>query len=367
MIVFGHLDVGLSVRSRMTLRVETDLLLDDVTKDTLFTYGRAIDRLNVWLACRSFAPAIDIACEDPGQFIALIAEYLQRQFVLKLLGPSQVGHLLSGLSRELSLRVLKGQLLIQPRALMAVLWKMFSAWKKKVPVDTRVPVPRRVALAIFATLVVRGDEKSLRAVLCVLLMVHCICRPEEVRAAQWSDIVRVAVEDLLQSAVTSCAVLGIFAIRKAKTRHSQKHAASQHVTVLCEGVLNFFEAMRLALGANESEPIWTWSEFAFRQVWDWALEELGLRHLPFTPGGCRGGGAVLHYLIFSNVPWLRRRGRWKNEDTLEHYLQEAAYFVATTPLPRASLDLVTMRARLAEELIWLPAVALRPTRPPAQG
>ena len=79
MIVFGHLDVGLSVRSRMTLRVETDLLLDDVTKDTLFTYGRAIDRLNVWLACRSFAPAIDIACEDPGQFIALIAEYLCAQ------------------------------------------------------------------------------------------------------------------------------------------------------------------------------------------------------------------------------------------------------------------------------------------------
>ena len=184
MIVFGHLDVGLSVRSRMTLRVETDLLLDVVTKDTLFTYGRAIDRLNVWLACRSFAPAIDIACEDPGQFIALIAEYLQRQFVLKLLGPSQVGHLLSGLSRELSLRVLKGQLLIQPRALMAVLWKMFSAWKKKVPVDTRMPVPRRVALPIFATLVVRGDEKSLRAALCVLLMVHCICRPAEVRAAQ---------------------------------------------------------------------------------------------------------------------------------------------------------------------------------------
>ena len=56
----------------------------------------------------------------------------------------------------------------------------------------------------------------------------------------------------------------------------------QHVTVFCEGVLRFFEAMRLVFGANESEPIWAWSEFAFRQVWDWALEELGLRHLPFT-------------------------------------------------------------------------------------
>ena len=32
MIVFGYLDVGLNVRSRMTLRVETDLLLDDVTE-----------------------------------------------------------------------------------------------------------------------------------------------------------------------------------------------------------------------------------------------------------------------------------------------------------------------------------------------
>jgi hypothetical protein len=47
MIVFGHLDVGLNVRSRMTLRVEADLLLDDATKDTLFTYGRATVRLTV--------------------------------------------------------------------------------------------------------------------------------------------------------------------------------------------------------------------------------------------------------------------------------------------------------------------------------
>jgi hypothetical protein len=49
-------------------------------------------------------------------------------------------------------------------------------------------------------------------------------------------------------------------------------------------------------------------------------------------------------------------------------MQEAAYFVANTPLPLAFLlDLITVRARLADELIWLPAVALRPTRPPAQG
>jgi hypothetical protein len=297
----GQLDVGLCGRSRMTMRGETDLLLDDVTKETLMTYGRAIDRLDVWLAWRSFAPAIDIACEDPGRYIALVAEYLQRQFVLKSLGLSQVGHLLSGLSRELSLKVLRGQMLIQPKALMSVLWKMFNAWKKKEPVDSRVPVPRRVAMAIFATLVVRGDERSLRAALCVLLMMHCICRPEEVRAAHWSDIVRVALEDLVQSAVTACAVLGIFAIRKAKTRYSHKHAAMQHVTILCEGVLGFFEAMKLVFGANENEPLWAWSDYAFRQLWDWSLNELGLCHLPFTPGGCRGGGAVLHYLIFSNV------------------------------------------------------------------
>jgi hypothetical protein len=114
MMFLCQLDVGLCGRSRMTMRGETDLLLDDVTKETLMTYGRAIDRLDVWLAWRSLAPAIDIACEDPGQYIALVAVYLQRQFVLRSLGPSQVGHLLSGLSRELSLRVLRGQMLIQP-------------------------------------------------------------------------------------------------------------------------------------------------------------------------------------------------------------------------------------------------------------
>jgi hypothetical protein len=63
MIVFGHLDVDLSVRSRMTLHVESDLLLNDVTKNILVTYGRAIDTLTVWFACRSLAPAIEIAWE----------------------------------------------------------------------------------------------------------------------------------------------------------------------------------------------------------------------------------------------------------------------------------------------------------------
>jgi hypothetical protein len=276
-------------------RTDVDVLLLDVMPETLETYSKAILKLNVWLAARSIGPVLDFAESDPGQFVAIVAEYLRRAFVLRTLGPSQVGHLLSGLSRELTLRVLRGTVSFQPKATMQVLWRMLAAWRKNQPVEMRVPVPRRVVLAIIVVLIARGTGRALRAACCVGLMVHCICRPDEVLSCLWSDVASVADQDVVIASSQSATVCGIFAISKAKTRHSRKHAALQHVTILCPMLLQFVTNCRVALGDAPHEMLWPHTAAAFRQEWDNALAVLGLSSLPFLPGGMRGAGAILHY------------------------------------------------------------------------
>jgi len=69
------------------------------------------------------------------------------------------------------------------------------------------------------------------------------------------------------------------------------------------------------------------------------------------PSGLRGGGACFFYLASNqNVPGTRRRGRWRSERTLEHYLQEAFAMIALEQIPNHARDRVQSMAALAHTI-----------------
>jgi hypothetical protein len=55
--------------------------------------------------------------------------------------------------------------------------------------------------------------------------------------------------------------------------------------------------------------------------WD-LLVYLGISGMGFTLASLRAGGATYFYRAGFAIEWLRFRGRWKAQTTLEHYIQE---------------------------------------------
>ena len=51
------------------------------------------------------------------------------------------------------------------------------------------------------------------------------------------------------------------------------------------------------------------------------LTALEILNIGFSKGSLRAGGAAYFYRSGKPVDWIRFRGRWKSQDTLEHYVQ----------------------------------------------
>jgi hypothetical protein len=87
----------------------------------------------------------------------------------------------------------------------------------------------------------------------------------------------------------------------------------------------------------------TWS---FRKWWDAAVSALGCQELGITPGGLRSGGAIHHWLLYRDLPGLRRRGHWQHEKTVEICLQECMFTLQAHRLEPAVNEKILSRAAL---------------------
>ena len=76
--------------------------------------------------------------------------------------------------------------------------------------------------------------------------------------------------------------------------------------------------------------------------------------------GLRGGGACFYYGLDLNLPAVRRKGRWLQDATLEHYLQEGFALQALYQIPAHVKDNVTRLEALYEQFFLPPR-----TSPPA--
>lgn len=104
-------------------------------------------------------------------------------------------------------------------------------------------------------------------------------------------------------------------IRRAKT------GVNQWVEVVHDSVRALIRT--LVSVARKGEHIFPFTPETFRKQFRQTVGDLGLHSL-YSPHSLRHGGAT-HYLYLLNWDFVdvMRRGRWKEEKSCRHYLQEA--------------------------------------------
>ena len=129
-------------------------------------------------------------------------------------------------------------------------------------------------------------------------------------------------------------------------------ARRQFVVVEDPYVAAWLDWMSAGLSADElKDRIFPKGYPAFYNLFQKMMKILGIERLGLSPGSLRAGGATHHYLLYQDVPRLRRRGRWRQEGTLEHYVQEAVYALQMLQLDDSTVDRLRRLVSIAQKLL----------------
>ena len=79
--------------------------------------------------------------------------------------------------------------------------------------------------------------------------------------------------------------------------------------------------------------IWRRQPDVLARLWSEAMSTLEVDSAGYTLSGLRPGGATFDYLRYCDIARLRWRGAWRQERTLENYLQESMVWLAQTSWP----------------------------------
>ena len=82
-----------------------------------------------------------------------------------------------------------------------------------------------------------------------------------------------------------------------------------------------------------------------------------MKHVGYTLGSLRSGGATNHFRRFRNLGHLQYLGRWRSARTLESYLHEAYAALTEGTLPSSTI------ATIAEIMLYEHWLAAPPKQP----
>ena len=82
-----------------------------------------------------------------------------------------------------------------------------------------------------------------------------------------------------------------------------------------------------------------------------ACQALGIPPHLWTLGSLRPGGATFEFLNGASTSMLRFRGRWRQEATLDHYINESCAYLDVASLQLDTLESVDALASLAQHII----------------
>jgi len=181
----------------------------------------------------------------------------------------------------------------------------------------------------------------------LIICFHCLLRPDEVLNMAWQDVASVLIDFLTWYPTVS----DIVGVRKPKMRKAPQ-ARHQFVVVEDTYVAAWLHWLTAELSAEELKlKIFPGGYPAFYNLFQKMIKLLGLNSLGLSPGSLRAGGATHHYLTFQDVPRLRRRGRWRQEATLEHYVQEAVCALQLQSLDPYTLQKLQKMVAIAQQLL----------------
>ena len=125
----------------------------------------------------------------------------------------------------------------------------------------------------------------------------------------------------------------------------------QHVTLEDAYLVAWFAALRSDTGAPEVSLVWPHGARHLQLLWRACMTQLGIDHVGYTLAGLRGGGTTYDYLCFGNIPRIRWRGVWRQERTLENYLQESMVWLADLRIQPAARGRIEQLACLTASLM----------------
>ena len=151
---------------------------------------------------------------------------------------------------------------------------------------------------------------------------------------------------------------GVWAIWKSKT--SRHGFLIQHVVLSDDLVVSVVRVLRQVLA--RSSPLLPYSQEVYGTRLAQLLAVLGVPAKLFSLGSIRGGGATEDWIMRENLGRVQFRGRWKNPNSVQHYMQEATACLATLQFSRRTQTLVASLEGLVSEIFPPSAAQIRRSR-----
>ena len=226
------------------------------------------------------------------------------------------------------------------RGLLGPVWRLMHAWRLRLPVEVRRPLP---PVMLKALIMIGLAFNQARFVVLVWLAYNALLRPGEVVALLRSDLIFDVDIDTAGSLPASVIVV----IQKPKTR--KRGPRKQHVLVNDPWLIAWLRLLFFDL--PPCARLWLGTQATFARRMQRMLQMLFVPPHLFTPSSLRSGGASYEYLRGTPIPNIKFRGRWSAERSLEHYIQECLIFLDMQSLPLESRKTVHSIAAECEKLL----------------
>ena len=322
----------------------------DVAAPTARVYAKAFAELNEYVSAIEQHGMAGVLSREGGPGVSRwVSRFLKDKFDTKRRSKvGQASHVVSAVRRWLLLTASSGVVVPDLTTTLRPLRRMLRVWQMMTPSAFRRPVWREVALTLAVAALL--DQKP-RVCLLVLLQFHGLLRPGEARHVRWVDLGFLASHEHELYPDT----FGVVGIVRPKTRRMASHSVHQYVTIESQILASLLQRLMSRVSPSDlAQPIWPGANHELRVWWLRTVTRLGLLDLGITWAGLRSGGATDFWLRTKNLPALRRRGRWSNEQTLERYVQEAVFVQTCLRLPARVSETLRRVAALSGVLVANP-------------
>ena len=213
-------------------------------------------------------------------------------------------------------------------------WELVARWEKQQPVKHRTPVPEAVVKALCVLAWMHGWYTWAAATACTFY-----------GGGRVGEILKCTREDLLlpQDLAEDGRFPVFLRLRHFKSKN-RTPASVQHLKISDEVTCKLLA--RVFQNFDRSSYLFDSNPYQYRKRWDLLIGSLEIpSEASLTPGGLRGGFAVMSYRLgipIQNIMWSMRL---RSQVTLESYLQEAASLNALASMPLSSRNSIAVSAR----------------------
>ena len=222
----------------------------------------------------------------------------------------------TGKGRGLACDTLAGLQDLQPglRSQLPAAWRLLRTWQRNEIPSRAPPLPEHVVQAMAGWAFFKGWHSF---GLSLLIGYYCMLRTGEILGLRSSHL------DCTNSSLQTVVCLGY-------TKGGKRHGAAESVVLGLEPIVSLVKAWKRTVSASTSL---TPSPPKWRQLFNQALEGLGISDLKFRPYSLRRGGATYFFQKHQNLDKILIQGRWHTQKSARIYINEGLSVLAQMKLP----------------------------------